>query len=77
MAEAKFKELGSFARKVDAFQIPIKVTINIFLSSEEGGLLREAKIKEFRVNFVDDAIAEIRNYLLDRIQELNSITCYN
>ena len=61
-------------RQVDAFQIPIKVTINIFLSDRERGLLRETKIKEFRVNFVDDAITKIRNYLLDRIQELNFIT---
>ena len=73
MTNAEFRKLIRIIKQVDAFQVPIKVTINIFLNRERE-LTRETKIKEFTVNFVEEAIDEIRNYLLDRIEVLDALT---
>ena len=71
MAQANFTELFKLIKQVDAFKIPIKVTINLFQSDRVKGLYNEKKVKETAVHSQDEVVDEIRSYLLDRIENLD------
>ena len=71
MTQANFTELFKLIKQVDAFKIPIKVTINLFQSNRVKGLYNEKKIKETVVYSPDEVVDEIRAFLLNRIEELD------
>ncbi len=71
MATEEFVELEKLVKQVDSFKIPIKVTIKTFQKDRIKGLYNERTVKESVVHFPDDAVSEVRNFLIDRIQDLD------